>query len=157
MNKKEKNSMKKIIMNYEIENILTILNDKSSFRNDMSVKLPKSARQALRINLNTLNDRMKVFEEGRKEIYTKFIEDNKADKTDDGNYKIRDEYMPELNQELIELAVVQNNLEIEPIDMAAFDNVDLSIKEEEVLEYMTEAKESAESVEPVDGEVVDKE
>lgn len=149
--------MKKVIMNYEIENILTILNDKSSFRNDMSVKLPKSARQALRINLNTLNDRMKVFEEGRKEIYTKFIEDGKADKTDDGNYKIRDEYMPELNQELIELAVVQNNLEIEPIDMAAFDNVDLSIKEEEVLEYMTEAKESAESVEPVDGEVVDKE
>lgn len=149
--------MKKVIMNYEIENILTILNDKSSFRNDMSVKLPKSTRQALRINLNTLNDRMKVFEEGRKEIYTKFIEDGKADKTDDGNYKIRDEYMPELNQELIELAVVQNNLEIEPIDMAAFDNVDLSIKEEEVLEYMTEAKESAESVEPVDGEVVDKE
>lgn len=149
--------MKKVIMNYEIENILTILNDKSSFRNDMSVKLPKSARQALRINLNTLNDRMKVFEEGRKEIYTKFIEDNKADKTDDGNYKIRDEYMPELNQELIELAVVQNNLEIEPIDIAAFDNVDLSIKEEEALEYMTEAKESAESVEPVDGEVVDKE
>lgn len=149
--------MKKVIMNYEIENILTILNDKSSFRNDMSVKLPKSARQALRINLNTLNDRMKVFEEGRKEIYTKFIEDGKADKTDDGNYKIRDEYMPELNQELIELAVVQNNLEIEPIDMTAFDNVDLSIKEEEVLEYMTEAKESAESVEPVDGEVVDKE
>lgn len=149
--------MKKVIMNYEIENILTILNDKSSFRNDMSVKLPKSARQALRINLNTLNDRMKVFEEGRKEIYTKFIEDNKADKTDDGNYKIRDEYMPELNQELIELAVVQNNLEIEPIDMAAFDNVDLSIKEEEVLEYMAEAKESTESVEPVDGEVVDKE
>ena len=149
--------MKKVIMNYEIENILTILNDKSSFRNDMSVKLPKSARQALSINLNTLNDRMKVFEEGRKEIYTKFIEDNKADKTDDGNYKIRDEYMPELNQELIELAVVQNNLEIEPIDMAAFDNVDLSIKEEEVLEYMTEAKESAEPVEPVDGEVVDKE
>lgn len=149
--------MKKVIMNYEIENILTILNDKSSFRNDMSVKLPKSARQALRINLNTLNDRMKVFEEGRKEIYTKFIEDGKSDKTDDGNYKIRDEYMPELNQELIELAVVQNNLEIEPIDMAAFDNVDLSIKEEEVLEYMTEAKESAESVEPVDGEVVDKE
>ena len=149
--------MKKVIMNYEIENILTILNDKSSFRNDMSVKLPKFARQALRINLNTLNDRMKVFEEGRKEIYTKFIEDNKADKTDDGNYKIRDEYMPELNQELIELAVVQNNLEIEPIDMAAFDNVDLSIKEEEVLEYMTEAKESAEPVEPVDGEVVDKE
>ena len=123
----------------------------------MSVKLPKSARQALRINLNTLNDRMKVFEEGRKEIYTKFIEDNKADKTDDGNYKIRNDYMPELNQELIELAVVQNNLEIEPIDMAAFDNVDLSIKEEEVLEYMTEAKESAEPVEPVDGEVVDKE
>ena len=41
--------------------------------------------------------------------------------------------------------------------MAAFDNVDLSIKEEEVLEYMTEAKESAEPVEPVDGEVVDKE
>ena len=149
--------MKKVIMNYEIENVLTILNDKSSFRNDMSVKLPKSARQALRINLNTLNDRMKVFEEGRKEIYTKFIEDNKADKTDDGNYKIRDEYMPELNQELIELAVIQNNLEIEPIDMAAFDNVDLSIKEEEVLEYMTEAKESAEPVEPVDGEVVDKE
>ena len=82
--------MKKVIMNYEIENILTILNDKSSFRNDMSVKLPKSARQTLRINLNTLNDRMKVFEEERKEIYTKFIEDNKADKTDDGNYKIRD-------------------------------------------------------------------
>lgn len=149
--------MKKVIMNYEIENILTILNDKSSFRNDMSVKLPKSVRQALRINLNTLNDRMKVFEEGRKEIYTKFIEDNKADKTDDGNYKIRDEYMPELNQELIELAVVQNNLEIEPVDMTAFDNVDLSLREEEALEYMTETKESVESVEPVDGEVVDKE
>ena len=149
--------MKKVIMNYEIENILTILNDKSSFRNDMSVKLPKSVRQALRINLNTLNDRMKVFEEERKEIYTKFIEDNKADKTDDGNYKIRDEYMPELNQELIELAVVQNNLEIEPVDMAAFDNVDLSLREEEALEYMTETKESVESVEPVDGEVVDKE
>ena len=32
--------MKKTIMNFEIENVLNILNDKNSFRNDLSVKLP---------------------------------------------------------------------------------------------------------------------
>lgn len=150
--------MKKTIMNFEIENVLNILNDKNSFRNDMSVKLPKAVRQALRINMGTLSDRLKVFEEERKEVYNRFIQEGKTDKTDDGNYKIRDEYMPELNQELLELAVVQNELDLEELDMAAFDNVDLSMQEEDALKFMTkdEEKEKDETAESVEGEVVEK-
>ena len=150
--------MKKTIMNFEIENVLNILNDKNSFRNDMSVKLPKAVRQALRINMGTLSDRLKVFEEERKEVYNRFIQEGKTDKTDDGNYKIRDEYMQELNPELLELAVVQNALALEELDMAAFDNVDLSMQEEDALKFMTkdEEKEKDETAESVEGEVVEK-
>lgn len=129
--------MKKTIMNFEIENVLNILNDKNSFRNDLSVKLPKAVRQALRINMDTLSNRLKVFDEERKEVYNRFIQEGKTDKTDDGNYKVRDEFLPELNQELVELAVVQNELELEELNMDVFDNVDLSMQEEDALKFMT--------------------
>ena len=87
--------------------------------------------------MNTLSNRLKVFDEERKEVYNRFIQEGKTDKTDDGNYKVRDEFLPELNQELVELAVVQNELELEELNMDVFDNVDLSMQEEDALKFMT--------------------
>lgn len=131
--------MKKSLKNIEIEKIINVLNHKDSFRNNISVKLPKVIRQAIRIDMKILSERYAIYEEGRKEIYTAYSTDEKAIKQEDGNFLVKPEYRQDLAMELKELALVDNELDLELIDANVFDEFDiaLSAPEEDVIEILS--------------------
>ena len=128
--------MKRTFTNLEIESILNILNDKGSFKNNMTVKLPKDFRQALRINIQTLADRYKVYQEGVTEIVKEYVDAEKAMVTEEQGVQIKKEYIPEITAELNELAAVKNELEFVTVPQESVDAVleaDLSVAEEDVV------------------------
>lgn len=128
--------MKRVLSNLEIEAVLNILNDKGSFKNNMTIKLPKDFRQALRINLQTLADRYKIYQEGVAEIVKEYVDVEKATVDESGQVKIKKEYMNDITQELNELASVPNELEFVTVPDASVDavlDVDLSVAEEDVV------------------------
>ena len=128
--------MKRVLSNLEIEAVLNILNDKGSFKNNMTIKLPKDFRQALRINLQTLVDRYKIYQEGVAEIVKEYVDAGKAFTDESGQVQIKKEYMSEITAELNELASVPNELEFVTVPDASVDavlDVDLSVAEEDVV------------------------
>lgn len=128
--------MKRVLSNLEIEAVLNILNDKGSFKNNMTIKLPKDFRQALRINLQTLADRYKIYQEGVAEIVKEYVDAEKATVDQSGQVQIKKEYMNDITQELNELASVPNELEFVTVPDASVDavlDVDLSVAEEDVV------------------------
>ena len=128
--------MKRVLSNLEIEAVLNILNDKGSFKNNMTIKLPKDFRQALRINLQTLTDRYKIYQEGVAEIVKEYVDAEKATVDESGQVQIKKEYMNDITQELNELASVPNELEFVTVSDASVDavlDVDLSVAEEDVV------------------------
>lgn len=128
--------MKRVLSNLEIEAVLNILNDKGSFKNNMTIKLPKDFRQALRINLQTLADRYKIYQEGVAEIVKEYVDAEKATVDESGQVQIKKEYMNDITQELNELASVPNELEFVTVPDASVDavlDVDLSVAEEDVV------------------------
>lgn len=128
--------MKRVLSNLEIEAVLNILNDKGSFKNNMTIKLPKDFRQALRINLQTLADRYKIYQEGVAEIVKEYVDAGKASADESGQVQIKKEYINEITQELNELASVPNELEFVTVPDASVDavlDVDLSVAEEDVV------------------------
>lgn len=128
--------MKRVLSNLEIEAVLNILNDKGSFKNNMTIKLPKDFRQALRINLQTLADRYKIYQEGVAEIVKEYVDAGKASADESGQVQIKKEYINEITQELNELASVPNELEFVTVPDSSVDavlDVDLSVAEEDVV------------------------
>lgn len=128
--------MKRVLSNLEIEAVLNILNDKGSFKNNMTIKLPKDFRQALRINLQTLADRYKIYQEGVAEIVKEYVDAEKATVDESGQVQIKKEYMNEITAELNELASVPNELEFVTVPDASVDavlDVNLSVAEEDVV------------------------
>lgn len=128
--------MKRVLSNLEIEAVLNILNDKGSFKNNMTIKLPKDFRQALRINLQTLADRYKIYQEGVAEIVKEYVDAEKATVDESGQVQIKKEYMNDITQELNELASVPNELEFVTVPDASVDavlDVNLSVAEEDVV------------------------
>lgn len=128
--------MKRVLSNLEIEAVLNILNDKGSFKNNMTIKLPKDFRQALRINLQTLADRYKIYQEGVAEIVKEYVDAEKATVDESGQVQIKKEYMNDITQELNELASVPNELEFVTVPDSSVDavlDVDLSVAEEDVV------------------------
>ena len=88
--------MKRVLSNLEIEAVLNILNDKGSFKNNMTIKLPNDFRQALRINLQTLADRYKIYQEGVAEIVKEYVDAEKATVDESGQVQIKKEYMNDI-------------------------------------------------------------
>ena len=128
--------MKRTLSNLEVEAVLNVLNDKGSFKNNMTIKLPKDFRQALRINMQTLADRYKIYQDGVSEIVKEYIDAEKALIGEDGQIQIKKEYMSEITEELNELATVPNELEFVTVSDASVDavlDVDLSVAEEDVV------------------------
>lgn len=128
--------MKRTLSNLEIETILTILNDKGSFKNNITVKLPKDFRHALRINTQTLQDRYKIYQEGVAEIVQEYVTAGKATADEKQGVQIKKEYIADITAELNELATVPNELEFVTVPQESLDVVldtDLSVAEEDVV------------------------
>lgn len=161
--------MKKKFTNYEIDNMLTILQDPNSFRYNRQLKLSQNDRQALRLNVMTFSNIHSVFEDGRREIIDAYINDGKTVDESDGTRKVKPEYLPEFQKEMVELLSVSTDVEIVPLSKEGIDKIlatDISIPEEDAVLLFKddEAEENVESesvenkaeesVEIVTGEVV---
>jgi len=128
--------MKKTLKNYEIETIITTLNDKNSFKNNITLKLPQDVRQAIRVNMKTLSDRLSIYEEGRRDIITEFVNDGHATIKENGSVDVEKDFVPQFVQQINELAMVENELELESISDESANKImsgDISMAEEDVL------------------------
>lgn len=126
--------MKINITNFELEKALNILNAENSFRNNPAIKLPSALRWAVRVNVKTMMDRYKVYEEARGELGQEFIDAGKVD-----NDQVKEEYLNEYQIRVAELLFQTNELDISPVKESDYKNRDdLSSPEEDVLIMMTE-------------------
>lgn len=131
--------MKKTIRNGEIEAFVATLSGPDSFIR--TLRLPHAARQAVRVNLKTLTDRLRLYQEGRKEILDQAVREGHA--TQDGDqYTIGPEYRRYYGHELQELADVKNDLDIECFDVdAILQDSNLTLAEEDVLLFFRKGAE----------------
>lgn len=131
--------MKKTLSNFEVEVFVKTMTDNDGFL--ARTRLPHSVRQACRINLKTLKERLEIYNEGRNELLIGFVKDGKATADDVGNVKFNKEYINEISKELLELANVANDIEFEAIDETALnaylENNDLSLTEEDILLFFS--------------------
>lgn len=129
--------MKKVFKNYEIENILGIMNDDRNFFRNTSVKLPAAFRHAMRINAKVLAARQDIYNEERSEIINEHKEKEHLFISPDGNITYAPGYKEKVFQEINELAMVDNELELDGITRNVADRVldmDMSMAEEELIE-----------------------
>ena len=131
--------MKKTLSNFEVEVFVKTMTDNDGFLT--RTRLPHSVRQACRINLKNLKERLEIYNEGRNELLIGFVKDGKATADDAGNVTFNKEYINEISKELLELANVANDIEFEAIDETALntylENNDLSLTEEDVLLFFS--------------------
>lgn len=129
------------ITNNNIEEIINILNDAQSFRNNINIKIPAKIRYAIRVNEATLNGLYKTYVDERLSIlegYTK----NGYVVIENERFKISPDHVQEVTKELNDLATIENDVEFHKVDketMDAFlDTVELSVPEERMLLMFTE-------------------
>ena len=130
--------MKKNLKNFEIENIVAVLTHNNSFLKNISIKLPFEFRQAVRINLKTLTERVVVYEEENKETIQRYVDSGYATDNGDGTINVKEEYRKTIVDELNELSNVNNELEIVTVDKTIVEKIkamDISMAEENVLDF----------------------
>lgn len=130
--------MKITLRNTELEAILAIIGNSTSFRNNVSIKIPTSMDYALRVNLKAITNRYEVFNEMRTELQKEYIDAGKI--TEDGT-KIADEYLEEYNEKYLPLAFQVNEIDFQPINKEDFEHLALSMPERDLLMLMTEESE----------------
>lgn len=135
--------MKKTMQNMLIEGFVSTMGEQNSFMK--TVRMPQALRQALRINYATLSERLKVYMEGRADIAKNYVANGYATENENGSINIQNEYLPAINQELKELAEVENELEIETVKKSVVDmvllNNNLTLGEEDVLLFFADDEE----------------
>lgn len=139
--------MKKILKNREIDALVsTMMSENSSIK---TTRMPHALRQAIRVNLNTLTDRLKIYEDGYKEICASYVDASKAVKNNDNSITVNKEYLQDINKEFEELAEVKNELDIATVKKGIIDKVlennDLTLSEEDALLLCADNKEIVES------------
>ena len=124
------------ITNQIIEEIINVLDDPQSFRNNIDIKIPAKIRFAIRVNEEKLRGLFKAYTDERVNLLRDYIKDNRAS-IEDGKIKVEPEYIDEVNRELTELAVIENEVDIHTVDEEAMNeflgSVDLSVPEERIL------------------------
>lgn len=127
--------MKKKITNQEIEGFITTIGKDDSFFK--TCKMPIEMRQALRLNVNCLRERLQVYNESRSDIVKTYINNGYAVEGEDGRITFDEKYIPSVNEELKELAMYENEMNFELISHSVLEvflkTHDLSMAEEEVL------------------------
>ena len=132
--------MKKTLTNSEVEAYVATLSAPDSFMR--TLRMPQAARQAIRVNLKTLTDRLRVYEEGRKDILDQAVKAGKAKEKTTGRYTIPPEHQSDVNKDLRDLAEVKNELSIECFDVdAILESNDLTLAEEDVILFFKKGAE----------------
>lgn len=128
------------INNDTIEKIFTVLNNPSSFRNNVNVKVPANIRYAIRINEKRLFEFYDAYIKERKSIIEAHIAQHHA-AIENNEICIFPEYMKQVQGELTDLASVENDADLYLVDASVMDQflsaTDLSIPEEQLLLLFT--------------------
>jgi len=124
------------ITNIAIEEIIDVINDPQSFRNNIHIKIPAKIRYAVRVNEDKINGLYVAYQKERAQIIQDHIAQEHAIVEGD-KYRIKPEYIDEVNGELAELASIKNEVEFHTVDKDSMEeflaSVDLSLPEEKVL------------------------
>ena len=132
--------MKKHITNQIVDGFVGTLSTKDSFL--VTTKLPHALRQAIRINLKTLAERLEIYTDGRRDLFKGYVDNGWATADEDGNIKFKEEFIPEINKDLYDLAQVDNELEIATVSKDVLESYleknDLTLAEEDVLLFFEE-------------------
>ena len=124
------------ITNNTIEEIINILNDSQSFRNNINIKIPATIRFAIRVNEEKINGLYKAYLDERANILNTYVDNGKA-KIDGERIKVEQDYVKEANKDLIELATIVNDVDFHTVDKETMDaflnSVELSVPEERIL------------------------
>lgn len=142
--------MNKTIKNYEIEKFFNTMDSNDNFMHNTKLKMPAKVRQAIRINFKTLSDRAELIQSSRTDIIKGYVDSGDAEVSDDG-LKFKN-HLKEAVKELNDLENVENTLDIQTIDNEALDafldKTELSMDEEDVLEFFREEKKEEKKDEP---------
>jgi len=124
------------ITNNVIEEMITVINDTNSFRNDVSIKIPAKVRYAIRVNEDKVASLYKSYQSERAQILRDYVDKGMAT-IENEKFHIDPDHVSEINNELTELALIENEVEFHTVDKETMDNflstVDLSVPEEKIL------------------------
>lgn len=113
--------IEKTLTNLEVKNLCEILKGNNSFL--ITMRLPYAIRQALRININTLMDRLQIFNEERSDIIKRYLDNGYGKDNGNGTISIDKMYIKPFQQEVNELEAVTNDLEFEGIAKSTVDTL----------------------------------
>lgn len=131
--------IEKTLTNLEVKNLCEILKGNNSFL--ITMRLPYAIRQALRININVLMDRLQIFNDERSDIITRYIRNGYGKDNGNGTISIDKMYITPFQQEVSELEAVTNDLEFEGIAKNVVDEIlsteNFTLAEEDALLLFT--------------------
>lgn len=131
--------IEKTLTNLEVKNLCEILKGNNSFL--ITMRLPYAIRQALRININVLMDRLQIFNDERSDIIARYIRNGYGKDNGNGTISIDKTYITPFQQEVSELEAVTNDLEFEGIAKNVVDEIlsteNFTLAEEDALLLFT--------------------
>ena len=131
--------IEKTLTNLEVKNLCEILKGNNSFL--ITMRLPYAIRQALRININVLMDRLQIFNDERSDIIARYIRNGYGKDNGNGTISIDKMYITPFQQEVSELEAVTNDLEFEGIAKNVVDEIlsteNFTLAEEDALLLFT--------------------
>lgn len=131
--------IEKTLTNLEVKNLCEILKGNNSFL--ITMRLPYAIRQALRININVLMDRLQIFNDERSDIIARYIRNGYGKDNGNGTISINKTYITPFQQEVSELEAVTNDLEFEGIAKNVVDEIlsteNFTLAEEDALLLFT--------------------
>jgi len=135
--------MKKTFKNYEIENILSVLNSPDSLLHTSDPNKKLSVKILWKLS-NNFDEFRKVYEkinQMREEINQEYISDEKSEEVIDEETgqmlrKVKDEYFKEYTQKIKELMDIDNELEISGLPLDDIENLAMTPADFNSIKFM---------------------
>ena len=127
----------KKLKNFEVVHLVELLSDKNSILNydDKDRKLPFNILWSIDGNFSSLMSIYQRIQSAKQKIYDPYLNDDCAEVVDSG-WKIKKEYLDEINSKLVELSNADNNVDIEMIPMHELEKYMFTGKELQSIRFM---------------------
>lgn len=122
--------------NLDILAIVSAYTDKKS-----DIKLPAAVAWKRRLNLDKLFKAKAIIDEALKDVGQRFSDDEHSEATEDGNRKVKPEYMQEFVTAQGEILTQDTPVDIQKVSIDAIGNVELSDSDMDTLAFMIEGGE----------------
>lgn len=122
--------------------ILSIVNTYSAQKEKgEGIKLPAAVAWKRRLNLDKLFKAKGIIDEALKEVGQKYADDEHSTEAEDGNRKVRAEYMQEFVTAQGEILTQETPVDIQKVPIDAIGDVELSDADMDTLAFMIEGGE----------------